>query len=150
MVMVRMIILAYVGTISEMPEYGHCREMSVTVSGRIPKSEIYYGLYLPDTDEETWHPYWQGRSFNAPVAVFTHFWVEYGGKIIDHASDQFGGPKEQVVPLNDRRYVKVGRFLPKTFQHIPMVSDPVIKWDTYSKGVTKVIWTGMYDYLDNY
>ena len=115
--------------------FADCKDIAIRVSGFIPKSEIYYGLYSPTTPKEAWDKRWQ----KASDPTFTHFWVEKNGKIIDHASQQFGGPKKVVTDLLDIRYVKIGKYLSRNDELIPLVSNPSIVWNTYSGMGGKVV-----------
>jgi len=126
-----------------MDNFAKCKEIAIAVSEGIPEGEIIYGLYFPLTPEDTWDSRWKGCKF------FTHFWVEYANRIIDLAKEQFGEPQINVIPNDDIRYVKVGKY--EGGKTIPVVDEPIIQWGTYRGTPLKavsIIWSGYTKYLE--
>lgn len=120
--------------------FADCKETAIRVSGEIPESEIYYGLYVPTTPTKTWDTRWV-KPWLDPV--FTHFWVQTEDKIIDHAAEQFGGPEVVETTTNDPHYVVVGKYDKEKDQTNPIVEYPLIEWGSLINGDTRsvrVVW----------
>lgn len=124
--------------------FADCKETAIRVSGELPESKIFYGMFTADPKKD-WHPLWVKTTFGR---TFTHFWVEKDNQIIDEAADQFG-EENGIRPIDDPRYVKVGEYIPTGDTHIPVVSTPKIIWDTMTKpgGMVTVEWEDYYNYL---
>jgi len=123
--------------------FAQCKDISIRVSGEIPNSEIYYGLYIATTPRETWDEGWR----NATDPVFTHFWVVSDNKIIDRACDQFGGPEEVVTDIDDPHYIMVGKYKKEDDTTTPLVEQPIIEWDTRIGKSVLVHWKDFNKYM---
>jgi hypothetical protein len=125
--------------------FAACKEVSIQIAKEIKNSEIYYGLYFPLTPRHTWDFRWWGSKF------FTHFWVEFENRIIDCAKQQFGEPFVSIAPIDDIRYVKVGRYDYVKDTCTRLVQEPKILWDTYENTPikpVKVVWAGYEKHLE--
>lgn len=128
--------------------FADCKETAIRVSGEIPDSEIYYGLYVATTPKKTWDKGWR----KAPDPVFTHFWVVKDNDIIDHATDQFGGPDVSITTIDDPHYVTVGVYNPINDSTTTLVSDPFIQWPLLTEpgGSVSVIWRDFDKYMKQF
>jgi len=129
--------------------FANCKEIAITVSGNIPDSEICYGMYSPITPRKIWDKGWQ-KEDSRLYPSFTHFWVEKDGLIFDNAAEQFGELEEVITDQTDIRYVKVGKYNPETGEVIPLVSNPIIEWETLTGigGIVNVVWEKYDEYIN--
>jgi hypothetical protein len=121
------------------PKFAACKEDAKALMQGIPGSGIAYGIYIPNTPRETWHPDWAKKG---GARAFTHFWVELNDRIFDTGAEQFGEEPFVATTKSDERYVRVGKYLPDTETHVPEVLDPDIDWDsiTGAGGAVVVRW----------
>lgn len=130
-----------------MDSFGRCKEIAIAIAEEIPECRIVYGLYCPMTPKESWDKRWITKKMSN---VFTHFWIEFEGRIIDASKEQFGEPEISIVPEDDARYVRIGIYHPENQKLFPIVDDPKVEWSSLDKTGTptvSVVWAGYREHM---